>query len=185
MNGMKTLLIVDAQVAMVDEEPPLTNRDAVMANLKDLLSRARGSDMPVVFVQHIDAQYEPMQPGKPGFEVHPDIAPLPGEASVHKRACDSFYQTDLEVVLQGFGAETLIIGGFQTELCIDSTCRSATSHGYNVVLVADGHSTWDSPALTGQQIIDHHNATLAALAHPGRDVVAKPAAAINLCMPLC
>jgi len=77
--------------------------------------------VPVEFVQHSDAQYEPMQPGNPGFDVHPDFAPLPGEPIAHNRARDTFYQTNLEDMLHAIGTVTLITGGFQTELCIDHT----------------------------------------------------------------
>lgn len=117
-----------------------------------------------MFVQHSDAQYEPMQPGNPGFDVHPDFAPLPGQPIAHNRARDTFYQTNLEDMLHAIGTVTLITGGFQTELCIDTTCRSAQSHGYDVVLVSDGHSTGDRHGFTARQIIDHTNAVLPEVA---------------------
>jgi nicotinamidase-related amidase len=45
-------------------------------------------------------------------------------------------------------------------MCVDSACRAATALGYRVVLVSDGHTTWDSPALPAERIIAHHNRTL-------------------------
>lgn len=48
----------------------------------------------------------------------------------------------------------------QTEYCIDTTCRRAFILGYNTFLVKDGHSTWNSPILTADQIIDQHNRVL-------------------------
>lgn len=48
----------------------------------------------------------------------------------------------------------------QTEVCIDTICRSAFSHGFKTILVEDGHSTWKSSVLSAQEIIAHHNAVL-------------------------
>jgi nicotinamidase-related amidase len=48
----------------------------------------------------------------------------------------------------------------QTEYCVDTTCRRAYSLGYDIVLVEDGHSTWDTEHLAASQVIAHHNATL-------------------------
>ena len=43
---------------------------------------------------------------------------------------------------------------------MDTTCRSAVSHGYDVTLVADAHTTTANGVLTPAQIIEHHNRTL-------------------------
>ncbi|CAN5723586.1 cysteine hydrolase family protein [soil metagenome] len=179
MTTNQVLLIIDTQVAMVETDPAPHNLEVFLAAVKDVLGRARASKTPVVFVQHISADYEPMTPGHPEFETHPDIAPMPGEPIVHKRACDSFYQTDLEEELKKLGAETLVVTGMQTEQCIDTTCRSAMSHGYDVVLVSDGHTTWDSNGLTAAQIIAHANTTLSDLAHPDKNIVVATAADIE------
>jgi hypothetical protein len=52
-------------------------------------------------------------------------------------------------------------------------CRRAISLGFDVTLVADGHTTWDGP-LPAPQIVSYHNAVLPGLAHPSRRVVVKP-----------
>jgi nicotinamidase-related amidase len=166
MHGKQALVIVDTQIRYVDDEYPLHNRDQFIANLQSLLGRARAAGTPVVYVQHFRKGEEPGQAGLAGIEIHPAIEPQVDEPVIPKRASDSFYQSELDVVLRQLGAETLVITGLQTEQCIDATCRSALSHGYDVVLVSDGHSTWDSAGLTARQIIDHHNATLPELAHP-------------------
>jgi hypothetical protein len=56
--------------------------------------------------------------------------------------------------------EHVVIMGCKTEHCIDSAVRTATISGLDVTLVGDGHSTTDSGALSAEQIIKHHNATL-------------------------
>jgi nicotinamidase-related amidase len=178
MHGKHALVIIDTQVRYVGDENPIHNQDRFIATIQSLIERARAAGTPVVYVQHFRMSEEPGQAGLAGIEIHPAIAPRDGELVVPKRASDSFYQSELDAVLRQFGAETLIVTGLQTEQCIDATCRSALSHGYDVVLVADGHTTWDSPVLRAHQIIEHHNATLPELAHPERTAVVIPSAEI-------
>ena len=49
----------------------------------------------------------------------------------------------------------------QTEMCVDSACRGAAALDYRVVLVADGHTTFDTPVIGAHLIIAHHNRLLA------------------------
>jgi nicotinamidase-related amidase len=174
MRGKQALVIVDTQVRYVDDENPIHNREQFFATLQSLIARARSAGTPVVYIQHFRKGEAPGQAGLAGIDIHPSIAPQDGEPVIPKRASDSFYQSELDAVLRGLGAETLVVTGLQTEQCIDATCRSALSHGYDVVLVADGHTTWNSAILTARQIIDHHNATLPELAHPDRRAVVLP-----------
>ena len=86
--------------------------------------------------------------------------PDEGDVVIQKQTPDASYRTNLNLELEYRGIKKLIIAGLQTEYCIDTTCRRAFSLGYQVILVKDAHSTWDSPLLTAQQIINHHNNVL-------------------------
>ena len=79
---------------------------------------------------------------------------------MNKRTPDAFHATILSSELGAIGAERLIIVGAQTELCMDTSCRRASSLGSDAILVADAHSTWDDATLTADQIIRHTNQTL-------------------------
>jgi hypothetical protein len=61
---------------------------------------------------------------------------------------------------------------------VDATCRRAASEGFDVTLVADGHTTEDTPTLPAAQIIAHHNRTLGQLAHPDHPIAVRPRAEI-------
>jgi nicotinamidase-related amidase len=89
------------------------------------------------------------------------VAPVPGEIVVEKRHSGAFHDTDLHRRLADAGIDRLVIAGMQTEMCVDSACRGAVALGYRVVLVADGHTTWDTPAVDAERIIAHHNRLLA------------------------
>jgi nicotinamidase-related amidase len=179
MPGKRALVVIDVQERYVNDRAPIHDQERFLATMRSLIDRARATGTPVVYVQHYRRGESPGQPGVEGIEIHPAIAPIDGEPVVPKGASDSFYASTLDAVLRGLGAQELVVIGLQTEQCIDATCRSALSHGYDVTLVADGHSTWDSPALTARQIIAHHNATLPELAHPDHAIAVLPASAID------
>jgi nicotinamidase-related amidase len=86
-----------------------------------------------------------------------------GDVVVQKQTPDAFHETNLHRELESKGIKKLVIAGLQTEYCIDTTCRRAFSLGYDVILVKDAHSTWDSPRFTAKQIIEHHNHVLGGL----------------------
>ncbi len=76
---------------------------------------------------------------------------------IQKTTWDAFYQTELAAYLQAHHIEQLIFAGAQTEFCLDTTIRSAFSHGYHHnILIEDAHSTLDSNVLAAPHIIQHH-----------------------------
>lgn len=151
------LLIIDTQTALIE---PAYQGMAVLDRIKALLIQARASHAPVIYVQHDGAQGDGLEVGTAGWQIHPVIAPQEGEAVVHKRASDSFYDTSLEQELRARNIQHLVVVGGQTEYCVDTSVRRATTMGYNVTLVSDGHTTFDNPVLSAAQIIAHTNATL-------------------------
>jgi nicotinamidase-related amidase len=87
----------------------------------------------------------------------------PGDAVIRKGACDAFQGTRLAAQLRRWGIGTVVLLGYATEFCVDSTVRRATSRGLRVVVVRDGHTTNDSPVLPATRIIAHHNRTWAEM----------------------
>lgn len=177
--GKTALLVIDAQIAMFDPEMPPHDGERVLANIRTLIDGARTAGTPVIYVRHEDAHYEPMQPGGAGFDVHPAIAPVPGEAIVDKRACDAFYETPLEQTLRQIGTEHVVVTGLQTEFCIDTACRSALHRDFGVTLAADAHTTYPRDDASAEQIIAHHNHTLAGIPHPTREIAVRLTAEIR------
>lgn len=161
MSKETALLVVDVQKAVVDWSQAETGGEAVLARIKELLARARVSETPVIYIQH-DGYDEssPLYAGTEGWQIHPSIAPVAGEKVIRKRASDSFYSTTLKEHLDALGIKHLIITGCRTQYCVDTTCRSAVSLGYDVTLAKDAHTTMATDNLTAAQIIAHHNETL-------------------------
>ena len=139
--------------------------DQAVARLRQLQDKARAAGTPVILVEH-----EGEGP------IRAEVAPIPGEPVVRKTACDSFFETNLASLLRERGATRLVIGGCQTQFCIDTTCRRAVSLGYDVTLIADGHMTIDMGGLTFDQIVAHHNAVLRGF-NAGKHAIRLSAAA--------
>ncbi|HTW33021.1 MAG TPA: cysteine hydrolase family protein [Rhizomicrobium sp.] len=158
---MNALVIIDVQVGMFTfPGHALHDGEAIVTRIAGLLRRARENGVPVFFVQHAGAKGDALEQGTPGFPFRPELAPHDGESVTVKRHCSAFLDTDLDQTLKRAGIDHLIVCGMQTEFCVDTAVRAAYERGYKVTLASDGHTTFNTKALTGAQIIAHHNATL-------------------------
>ena len=160
MQDRSALLIIDVQLGMFQNDAPVHKGEDLLSTIGDLIARARAAEIPVIYIQHSGGRGHRLEPGTPGWPIHPAIAPDDGESVVHKQYPDSFRETNLQEELRAKGIGRLVIAGIQTEYCVDTTCRRASSLGYDVTLVEDAHSTWDTDHLRASQIIDHHNQVL-------------------------
>ena len=154
------LLVIDLQKGMFTAGPEPYEGAAVLSRVAGLISRARDQGVPVLHVRHDGGAGDPLQRETPGWEIHPAVAPRRGEPVIDKTRCSAFYDTSLQKELERRGIRRLVIAGMQTEYCIDTSCRAARDLGYEVVLVKDGHTTFDSSVLQAERIIAHHNQTL-------------------------
>lgn len=159
------LVVIDVQNGVVTGAH---ERDAVVANIGNLVDNARDHGVPVVWVQHNDDELEP---GSEAWEYVPELVRNEGEPLVHKRFGDSFENTDLEQVLAKDSIGRLVVAGAQTDQCIRSTIHGALVRGYDVTLVADAHTTEDLSAYGApppEQVIAHTNMYWKYQAAPGR-----------------
>jgi nicotinamidase-related amidase len=159
------LLVVDVQNGVVEGAH---QRDAVVANVGSLVDKARRERVPVVWVQHSDAQ---LARGSDNWRIVPELAPDDAEPRIEKIYGDSFEDTTLETVLSGLGVGRLVVVGAQTDACIRSTLHGAFVRGYDATLVSDAHTTedqtsWGAPP--PDKVITHTNLYWTYQTAPGR-----------------
>ncbi|MEV0676383.1 cysteine hydrolase [Actinosynnema sp. NPDC050436] len=73
-----------------------------------------------------------------GAAIVDDLAPREGDIVVEgKRGLDTFASTNLDFILRSKGIRTIVLGGFLTNCCVESTMRTGYENGYRVVTVTD------------------------------------------------
>jgi nicotinamidase-related amidase len=131
-----------------------------------LLKRARNAGTPVIHIQHDDGPGGPYDTKSHIGAIADVVAPVAGEKVITKAYPSSFEKTDLDTELKRLGVEDLVIAGFMTHVCVNSTARAAFNHGYRVTVVGNATATRALPNPMGGQLSAEavHNGALTALA---------------------
>jgi len=160
------LVLIDCQNTYRQGIMQLEGVEPALEEAARLLARARAKGRPIFHIMH-DAG-----PGSP-YDIHAEIghiadivAPREGEPVIVKKFPSSFEQTDLHEQLQKIGAKNLVLAGFMTHVCVNSTARVAFNRGYGTTVVAAATATRALPGPTGNVLPAStiHEAALASLA---------------------
>jgi nicotinamidase-related amidase len=163
------LLVIDVQRGLFERSTPIYEAQQLLDNIEELLWEARTAGAAVFFIQH--ANMGSLKRGTDAWRLHPQIRPLAHEPVIHKHHGNAFKDTDLHASLQAQSVRRLVVTGLVTRGCVRATVQGALDLGYDVVLVADGHSSYAGDAASR---IGTWNAKLQAL---GAEVV--PAAQVD------
>ncbi|WP_394780976.1 cysteine hydrolase family protein [Undibacterium sp.] len=172
------LIVIDVQRDLFDPEPRPADADAVISRINALATRARAAGVPVIFVHHETAGAE-LQYGTPGWDLQQQLHAEPVDHHIRKTTPDSFLKTDLHELLQSMDVDNLVVCGYASEFCVDTTTRRSAALGYPVTIAADAHTTHDKAHATAAQIRAHHNATLSNIGSFGPVISAVDAADIQ------
>ncbi|ERK16388.1 Isochorismatase [Pantoea sp. AS-PWVM4] len=156
------LLIIDMQQGLFHGPHIPYAASSVLSNIRLLIKKARASGTPLFFARHTGPDGSPFSEQSPLTQLIPELNVNVEQDSVFiKKYPNCFRDTVLLQQLKLSNIDQLVIAGMKTEICVDTTCRAAFDAGFKVVLVSDAHTTIDNPALTADNIIRHHNQTLA------------------------
>jgi gluconolactonase len=160
------LIIQDLQNDVITEggafadsgAPAHAKSQNIVANVAGRAKECRSRGVPVIHVHYI------VEPGAPGLRLNAPLfrglkeakavvrgtwgaapaaglEPQPGDMVIEKIRMNGFYNTKLDILLRGYGVETVIITGAWTNMSIEHTARHAADAGYEVVVASDGTST--------------------------------------------
>jgi gluconolactonase len=140
-----------------------------VANVADLAAACRSAGVPVIHIWYIVEKGAPglkqnaplfqgvkeadaLVRGSWGAAPAEGLEPQDGDHVVEKMRMNGFYETRLDILLRGLGADTLVITGAWTNMSIEHTARHGADAGYEVVVASDGTSTtgdeWQNAALS-------------------------------------
>ena len=168
IQDMQNDVIIEGGAFAASGAPAHATSQNAVENVKRLAETCRGAGVPVIHIWYIVDEGAPgLKLNAPLFEgVKGDNAlvrgswgaapaaglePQSGDHVVEKMRMNGFYDTRLDILLRGLGAETLIITGAWTNMSIEHTARHAADAGYRAVVASDGTSTlndeWQHAAL--------------------------------------
>lgn len=160
--GRAAVIVIDPQQDFCSKEGAMARRLAsdlddirrAVPHLNSLVHAAREASLPVVWVRQILSDRRMLPNQKALFGSGDDIwiiredgdginwydeltKPLPNEPVVTKWMYDAFEDTDLHLLLQSNGIDTLIMTGFTTNVCVETTARHGFMKGYYIILASD------------------------------------------------
>lgn len=145
------LLVMDVQQAIVDIAD---DGSGYLPRLRRAIDGARAADIPVIYVvialrpgfPEVGTRNKPLAAiaqaglfveGAPGTEIHPEVAPLPGDVVVTKRRASAFSGSDLDVVLRARGIDSLVLTGIATSAVVLSTVCQANDLDFGLTILSD------------------------------------------------
>ena len=143
------LVMIDCQNTYRQGLMELEGVEAALDEARRLLERARSLGIPIVHIQHDSGPGSPYDIRAEIGRIADKVEPRASEPVVVKHYPNSFVQTDLHERLQKQGVTNLVLAGFMTHMCVNSTARGAFNLGYRPTVVAGATATRSLPTATG------------------------------------
>ncbi len=162
--GDAALIMIDLQNTYRHGVMQLTGVEEAIVEARKLLDIARDNKVPVFHIQHDAGPGSPYDVRAEIGAIAKEVAPIAGEKVIVKNFPNSFVQTDLDEQLKALGIKNIVLAGFMTHMCINSTAHGGFNLGYAPTVVASATATRPlqtagGKVLTAQQV---HEGALAA-----------------------
>jgi len=147
--GQSTLIMIDCQNTYRQGVMQLEGVEDALAEAAKLLTRARATGIPVFHIMHDAGEGSPYDVHAEIGQISDEVAPVAGEPVIVKNFPSAFVGTDLEAQLRGADSGELLLAGFMTHMCVNSTARGAFNLGFHPTVVASATATRELPGTGG------------------------------------
>ncbi len=171
------LLLIDIQNTYRRGLMQLTNVEPAILEAQKLLKLARELKIPVIHIQHDAGVGSPYDISADIGAIATEVAPITGEKVIVKNYPNAFVQTTLEAELKALGIKNIVLAGFMTHMCVNSTAHGAFNLGYASTIVANATATRPLLSVNGK-VLTAEEVHLGALAST-RDLYAVVVDDIN------
>lgn len=142
----RALVVVDVQNEYVSGQMPITypNVYESLANVGRAMDAAARHHYPIAVIQHRAASDSPIfAADSEGYALCDVVAERHFDVRLDKELPSSFTDTGLDAWLRARDVDTIVVVGFMTQLCVESTIRDAVHRGYDVEFLDDAAGTLD------------------------------------------
>jgi len=141
------LVAIDVQNEYVTGGLPIVHPpvEGSLERIGAAIDAANAAGLPVVLVRHTETDPTAgiFVSGSPAWQLHESVASRPHVAVVDKKLPGSFTSTELESLLSDRGVDHVVIVGYMTHMCVDTTTRQAMHLGLDVTVLGDATGTID------------------------------------------
>ena len=171
------LILIDIQNTYRRGLMQLTNVEPAILEAQKLLKLARDLKIPVIHIQHDAGAGSPYDISADIGAIATEVAPIAGEKVIIKNYPNAFVETTLDAELKTLNIKNIVLAGFMTHMCVNSTAHGAFNLGYASTIVASATAT--RPLLsTNGKVLSAEEVHLGALAST-RDLYAVVVDDIN------
>jgi nicotinamidase-related amidase len=135
------LILIDIQNTYRSGLMQLTNVEPAILEAQKLLKKARELNIPIIHIQHDAGVGSPYDITASIGAISPEVAPIAGEKVIIKHYPNSFIQTSLDSELKALGINNIVLAGFMTHMCVNSTAHGAFNLGYVATIIASATAT--------------------------------------------
>jgi nicotinamidase-related amidase len=146
------LVMIDCQNTYRRGVMQLTGVEAAIVEAQRLLEMARDLKSPIIHIRHDAGPGSPYDVSSDIGAISDEVTPRGSEPVITKNFPNAFVQTALNEQLKAMGIQKVILAGFMTHMCVNSTARGAFNLGYAPTIVAKATATRPLPGPTGESI---------------------------------
>lgn len=146
------LIMIDCQNTYRRGIMQLEGVEPAIREAQKLLEMARDLKVPVIHIQHDAGEGSPYDVSADIGMISSEVSPISGESVITKNYPNAFIQTELDQRLKALGVQNIVLAGFMTHMCINSTAHGGFNLGYAPIVVASATATRALPASDGSVV---------------------------------